>query len=157
MKKQLLILSLAALMQSCGGGATEQKQEQAVNPGSLYDRPQPKSNDEKGIGKFKDIQLSEMLDHAKATNGEKIYDVKCQACHKLTDEKLVGPGWTGVTQRRKPEWILNFITNVDEMLNRDPVAMAQLEECLVRMPNQQLSDEDAFAVLEFMRKNDGVK
>lgn len=157
MKKQLLILSLAALMQSCGGGATEQKTEKTVDPSSLYDRPQPKSNDEKGIGKFKDVQLAEMLDHAKATNGEKVYDVKCQACHKLTDEKLVGPGWAGVTQRRKPEWILNFITNVDEMLSSDPVAMAQLEECLVRMPNQQLSDDDAFAVLEFMRKNDGVK
>ncbi len=157
MKKQLLILSLAALMQSCGGGSTEQKQEQAVDPSSLYDRPQPKSDDEKGIVKFTDVQLAEMLDHAKAANGEKVYDVKCQACHKLSDEKLVGPGWAGVTQRRKPEWILNFITNVDEMLNRDPVAMAQLEECLVRMPNQQLSDDDAFAVLEFMRKNDGVK
>lgn len=151
------MLSLAAFMQSCGGGASEQKQEQAVDPSSLYDRPQPKDDEGKGIGKFTDVQLSEMLDHTKAANGEKVYDVKCQACHKLTDEKVVGPGWAGVTQRRKPEWILNLITNVDEMLNRDPVAMAQLEECLVRMPNQQLTDEDAFAVLEFMRKNDGVK
>jgi hypothetical protein len=32
-----------------------------------------------------------------------------------------------------------------------------LEICLVRMPNQNLTDDDAFAVLEFMRQNDGVK
>ena len=92
-----------------------------------------------------------------ASNGEKIFAVKCGSCHKLTNEKLVGPGWLGVTSRHKPEWILNFITNTDEMLNKDPKAQAQLEICLVRMPNQNLSDADARSLLEFMRKNDGVK
>ena len=86
-----------------------------------------------------------------------MYDVKCGSCHKLTDEKLVGPGWKGVTTRYKPEWIMNFVTNVDEMLDKDPKAMAQLELCLVRMPNQNLTDDDARHVYEFMRKNDGVK
>jgi hypothetical protein len=38
-----------------------------------------------------------------------------------------------------------------------PEAQAQLEICLVRMPNQSLSDDDARHLLEFMRKNDGVK
>jgi hypothetical protein len=32
-----------------------------------------------------------------------------------------------------------------------------LELCLVRMPNQSLTDDDARAILEFMRKNDGLK
>jgi hypothetical protein len=32
-----------------------------------------------------------------------------------------------------------------------------LEICMVRMPNQNLSDEDTRAILEFMRQNDGVK
>ena len=35
--------------------------------------------------------------------------------------------------------------------------LAQLELCLVRMPNQNLSDDDARHVYEFMRQNDGVK
>ena len=52
---------------------------------------------------------------------------------------------------------MNFATNTDEMLNKDPAAQAMLEECLVRMPNQNLSDEDARGIYEFMRKNDGVK
>ena len=38
-----------------------------------------------------------------------------------------------------------------------PAAQAQLEICLVRMPNQNLSDDEARHLLEFMRKNDGVK
>jgi mono/diheme cytochrome c family protein len=100
--------------------------------------------------------LNATLDHDKAEKGQTVYDVKCSSCHRLSGPRLVGPSWEGVTKKRKPEWILNFITNVDEMLEKDPVAMAQLEECLIRMPNQNLSDEDAFAVLEFMRKNDGV-
>ena len=49
------------------------------------------------------------------------------------------------------------MTNTDEMINKDPKAQAQLEICLVRMPNQNISDKDAMSLLEFMRKNDGVK
>ena len=52
---------------------------------------------------------------------------------------------------------MNFITNPDEMLDIDPKAQAQLEICLVRMPNQNLADAEARQLLEFMRENDGVK
>ena len=97
------------------------------------------------------------VDATLAANGEKVYGVKCSSCHKLTEEKLVGPGWKGVTSRHSAEWIMNFITNTDDMLNKDPKAQAQLEICLVRMPNQNLSDDDARALYEFQRKNDGAK
>jgi len=43
------------------------------------------------------------------------------------------------------------------MIEKDPVVQAQLELCLVRMPNQNLSDTEARALLEMMRRNDGVK
>jgi hypothetical protein len=75
----------------------------------------------------------------------------------LTDEKLVGPGWKGITQRRSAGWIIAMITNTDEMLNQDTEAQKLLEQCLVRMPNQNVSQEDARKVVEFMRDNDGVK
>ena len=104
-----------------------------------------------------DIQLTTPLNAAWVTEGKNIYDVKCQSCHKLTDEKLVGPGWKGVTKRREPHWIINMITNVDMMLEIDPEAQRLLEECLVRMPNQSLTKEDARKVLEFQRSNDGEK
>jgi len=89
------------------------------------------------------------------TAGQKIYDLKCLPCHRLTGEKIVGPGWMGVTDRRTPEWVMNFLTNVDEMLNKDPASQAMLEMCLMRMPSQNLKDEEARAIYEFMRKNDG--
>jgi cytochrome c551/c552 len=86
-----------------------------------------------------------------------VYDLKCASCHKLTDEKLVGPGWKGVTDRRTPEWIMNFVTNTEEMLEKNTEAKNLYEVCLVKMPNQNLSDDDARAVLEFQRNNDGKK
>lgn len=104
-----------------------------------------------------DITLTTPLNTQWVTEGKNIYEVKCQACHKLSDEKLVGPGFKGVTTRRKPEWIINMITNVDMMLETDPEAQRLLEECLVRMPNQNLTLDEARKVLEFQRSNDGEK
>jgi hypothetical protein len=71
--------------------------------------------------------------------------------------KLVGPGWKGVTLRRKPVWVMNMITNVEMMLEKDSEAQKLLELCMVRMPNQNITVTDARSILEYMRHNDGVK
>jgi len=104
-----------------------------------------------------EVELTNPLNQQWVTNGKGTYDLKCQSCHKLTDERLVGPGWKGVTTRREPHWIMNMITNVEMMLEKDPEAQKLLEQCLVRMPNQNLNKEQARQVLEFMRSNDGAK
>jgi len=104
-----------------------------------------------------EIKFENPLSAAWVTNGKAIYELKCGSCHKLTEERLVGPGWKGVTKRREPEWIMNMITNVDMMLETDPEAQKLLEQCLVRMPNQNLTRDDARQVMEFMRSNDGEK
>ncbi len=111
----------------------------------------------KGIGRFRDIQLTHPLDEAMVTSGKAIFQSKCFACHKLTTEKLVGPGWSGVTDRRSPEWIMNWVTNTKIMVDRDLAAQADLAVCLIRMPDQELTDDQARNVLEFMRENDGKK
>jgi mono/diheme cytochrome c family protein len=111
----------------------------------------------RGLGKYETVELGTSLDKALAEKGLKTAEVKCTSCHKPTDEKLVGPGWKGVTERRTPQWIMNFITNPDPMIDKDPELQAQLELCLIRMPNQGLNDDEARAILEYMRQNDGVK
>jgi hypothetical protein len=107
--------------------------------------------------KESDITLGTSLDQSMVSAGKSTYELKCQSCHKLTEEKLVGPGWKDVTKRREPVWIMNMITNVDMMLDTDPEAQKLLEQCMVRMPNQNINTEEARKVLEFMRSNDGVK
>lgn len=105
----------------------------------------------------KTVELTNPLNKEWVTAGKGIYETKCLACHKLTNEKLVGPGWAGVTKRRQPVWLMNMITNVDMMLATDAEAQKMLEECLVRMPNQNVTQEDARKIIEFMRQNDGEK
>jgi cytochrome c5 len=111
----------------------------------------------KGIGQVKSVTLYNPLDQERIKRGKDIYEMKCQACHRLDDQRVVGPGWKGVTKNRKPEWIMNMITNVDVMLDQDPEAQKLLELCLTRMPNQNVSIGDARDILEFMRQNDGEK
>lgn len=164
MKKNHLISSsllvAVCFIISCGGGNSHNTA--TTNSPAASEPAKTASADtydpNRGEGKFDESNVKIAgLDAAMVEKGKAIVGTKCSACHKLTDEKLVGPGWKGVTERHKPWWIMNFITNPDPMIDKDPKAQAQLELCLVRMPNQNLSDDDARNLLEFMRKNDGTK
>ena len=155
MKKIFFAAIIALVAYACSDSGT--KTEDSADPSASSSSGNPSYDTARGAGKFTNVEVSPNLDQAMATAGEKVYDIKCASCHKLSEEKLVGPGWKGTTQRHRPEWIMNFVTNVDEMLQKDPKAQAMLEICLVRMPNQNLTDEEARNVYEFMRKNDGVK
>lgn len=154
----LASIMIAAIFASCGGGETK-KNETTQEPAKSMVADAATYDPKRGEGKYtaESLALTNKLDEAQATTGENVSNVKCTSCHKMSAEKLVGPGWKGVTERRTGEWIMNFITNPDPMLDKDPEAQAMLELCLVRMPNQSLSDEDARAILEYMRKNDGIK
>lgn len=149
------LLTGIVLLHACSGGDAPKNTATAT---AAEPTAEAKADlDSKGVGKFTNVEVPATLDGPMADLGLKVYDLKCAACHRLTDEKLVGPGWKDVTSRRTVEWIMNFSTNTDEMITKDPAAQAMLEECMVRMPNQSLTDEDARNVYEFMRKNDGVK
>ncbi|MDX2067594.1 MAG: cytochrome c [Haliscomenobacter sp.] len=151
MNKHLaLLLGLGILLSACGGNSnqtTDQASEKA---------PAPAVSD-KGIGEIKSVTMNSPLKPDMVAKGQAIYDMKCAACHKLDEMRVVGPGWKGLTERRKPEWIMNMITNVEVMLDKDPAAQALLEECLTRMPNQNVSVGDARDILEFMYSIDEKK
>lgn len=154
------ILSLAFIV-SCNnsGQNTTSSENQTPKPDSTANKTAETSsgNEKAGVGKFQHVELTHPLDQKMIAAGKGVYDLKCGSCHKLTDEKLVGPGWKGVTDRRTPEWIMNFVTNTEEMLEKNQEAKNLYEVCLVKMPNQNLSDNDARAILEFQRNNDGKK
>ncbi len=153
MKKNMLFFFLALFFIACGGSPESGDSNAPKTKAKPMVAEEP-ADDGKGVGEFKNVELNDPLDASMASKGKGVYEMKCSACHKLTDKRVVGPGWAGVTERRKPEWIMNMITNVDVMLAEDPAAQAQLKECLVRMPNQNLTADDARNVLEFMYEND---
>src|SRR5690348_1543361 len=158
MKKLIPILMMGLLMvvASCAPDKTKEKDDD--DEYGEYEEAKPVIEDNgKGIGQIKEVTLNTPLEQERTIRGKAIYEMKCSACHKLEDQRLVGPGWKGVTQRRKPEWIMNMVTNVDVMLDQDAEAQKLLELCLTRMPNQNVSVGDARDVLEFMRQNDGEK
>ncbi|NML41137.1 cytochrome c [Chitinophaga sp. G-6-1-13] len=166
MKQVSLLATVAAtalLLYSCGSTPQQADTEKPATDNSMAattpadPAPATAADAAKGKGKFTTVALTDPLDQKMIASGKTTYEVKCAACHKLSGEKLVGPGWKGVTERRKPEWIMNFITNTDEMIDKDPAAQAMLEECMVRMPNQHLTDDEARHLLEYMRANDGKK
>lgn len=145
----LLLLSLLGF--SCSNGAKQRAEETPTDLATVTNQTEEHGTE------IKKVKLTTPLDQNMVKGGHSIYDLKCGSCHKLDETRLVGPGWKDVTKRRKPEWIINMITNVDMMLEKDPEAQKLLEQCLVRMPNQNLTEADARSVLEFMRSNDGEK
>jgi cytochrome c5 len=156
MKRNLILttslLTAAFFITSCGEGVKNEPKPIDVQE---LTKDQPETH---GVEmKETDLVLSSPLDKAMVDAGKATYGLKCQSCHRLTEEKLVGPGWKDVTKRRKPIWIMNMITNVDMMLEKDAEAQKLLELCLVRMPNQNITQEEARKVIEFMRSNDGEK
>ncbi|MEZ4932237.1 MAG: c-type cytochrome [Saprospiraceae bacterium] len=151
MKKSLVFMLMAMLAMACADNSTNNSSDAPPPKSMVADEP---TADPKGIGEVKNVELNDPLNAEMVARGQNIYDMKCAACHKLTDQRVVGPGWKGVTTRRTPEWIMNMTLNVDVMLEKDPAARDLLKQCLVRMPNQNLSMEDSRDVLEFMLEND---
>ena len=140
---------------SCGGSGSESKSgegQQSKEAESPVFDPNAKS-DSKGVGRFTSVEVGEP-DAKMAEKGEALFVSRCAVCHRPTDEKLMGPGLKGVTQRREPQWIMNMIVNAEEMSQKDPVARELRKTHSLAMPNQDLTDEETRQVLEYLRKND---
>jgi hypothetical protein len=162
---KLFLIGLATItIISCGGdkkieSSTESNSAEASSASAESESTSSGDYDPKrGLGKYDESNVDvSKFDATMAAEGKKIAEVKCTSCHKPTEEKLVGPGWKGVTTRQTPYWIMNFISNPDPMISVDPELQKQLEICLVRMPNQGLNETEARQVVEYMREIDGAK
>ncbi len=109
---------------------------------------------DKGVGPVKDVKLGP-VDAALAQKGAQVFQQKCSACHKF-HERYVGPPLRGVTTRRAPEWIMNMILNPQEMTQEDATAKELLGEYMMQMTFQNVTQEEARAILEHFRQNDAA-
>ncbi len=157
---KILTLALTFLILSCGG--EEKKQEsskvklkkQTTEKKVEVKKTKPSETIDltnKGIGPIKSITLAAEIDQTMATHGADVYKKMCTACHKA-DKKFIGPAPKGILSRRTPEWIMNMILNPDEMVKSDPLAKQLLMEFNGSpMANQNLTEDEARAVLEYFR------
>lgn len=159
---RILMTLLISLLISCGGkeekkkaGFSYEKKETTETKATPKAAKVPASEkvdlSNKGVGPITSLQLPEEIDQTMATHGADIYKKMCTACHRA-DKKFIGPAPTGILERRSPEWIMNMILNPDEMVQKDPLAKELLIEFNGSpMANQNLTEEEARAVLEYFR------
>ncbi len=141
------VLAVFLFIGACERGQVEEKASQGA-VGSVDAHPG------KGVGPIREVQLGP-LDKELAAKGHALFEQKCAACHRL-DERFVGPAVRGVTKRRSPEWIMNMVLNPVEMTQKDPTAQELLATYLTQMTFQNVSPEDARAILEYFREMDGA-
>ncbi|WP_439880099.1 c-type cytochrome [Pontibacter sp. MBLB2868] len=156
LKTSAMALLCGTFLFSCSSEETETATT-AEEPGLAHQAAaasETVADDGKGVGPVTTVAIGEGVEDALAAEGKTLFEGKCSACHQLSDQKVVGPGLAGVTERRKPEWIMNMILNPEEMTKQDPTAKKLLGEHLTQMTNQNVEEKDARALLEYLRQND---
>lgn len=106
---------------------------------------------EYGVGPITNVELAAVIEKELATKGKELFDANCTACHKI-GERYVGPDLAEVTERRNPAWVMNMIMNPVEMTQKDPIAKQLLGEYLTQMADQNINEEQARAILEYLRE-----
>ncbi|TVP56790.1 MAG: cytochrome c [Gemmatimonadales bacterium] len=107
--------------------------------------------EEHGIGPFtEEVALGPEIDEEMARMGQEVFEFNCEACHAL-DERFVGPPLGNILDIRSPTFVMNMIMNPSEMAQRHPVVQELLREYPVVMPYQNISEEQARAIVEYLR------
>jgi mono/diheme cytochrome c family protein len=140
---------LVAGLAGCGGGETGSAASDAGTAETTNANGLTAAEMEHGIGPIKEFTPG-AIDESLAATGKAAFDLKCSACHKI-DQRYVGPALGDVTTHRSPAYIMNMILNPEEMTKRHPEARKLLAEYAAPMANQNLTQDEARAVLEYLR------
>lgn len=156
--KKLFILLLVSALTACGS-SNEKKENGFTFKRTAKEKVQaqkeksttPIDLNNVGIGPIKELEFEETINTTWVETGAAAFKAKCTACHK-TDKKLIGPSMKGIYERRHPAWVMNMLLNPTEMVKEDPIAKALLAEYNnILMINQNLSQEEARAIVEYLR------
>ena len=152
MKAFYILFLSSLLLVACGGGdgksAAERIKEQAqMEPTDPFENWETNN----GIGPIDALVLPDQIDQELASKGQDVYESMCTACHKA-EKQFIGPSPKGILEKRTPAWVMNMILNPEEMVQKDPMA----KQLLIQfngspMANQNLTEDEARAVLEYFR------
>ncbi|MGB5691026.1 MAG: cytochrome c [Flavobacteriaceae bacterium] len=161
---KFLVLILSFTLFACGGKQEKKSDGFSIERKKITteksDAPPPATDvkaservdlSNKGVGPITSITLNDEIDQAMAAKGKEVYDQMCLACHRI-GKKFIGPAPNGILERRTPEWVMNMILNPEKMVKEDPLAKELLIEFNGSpMANQNLTEEETRAVLEYFR------
>lgn len=144
------LLIAALLFSACGSDdGSDSSPDSNAQGASQADAGLTATQIEHGLGPIAPFELGP-IDAALAEKGSEIFRMKCTSCHKM-EGRYVGPPLGDVTETRSPAYVMNMILNPQEMITTHPEAKKVFAEYLTPMPNQSLSEDDARAVLEYLR------
>lgn len=124
---------------ACGGSSSD----------SSDDTSSESSSQAAQVGPLQSVDVGS-IEQELVAKGEKIFKSRCTTCHKL-DEEHIGPTLRDVTNRRDPVYIMNMILAPEEMIQNHPTGQKLFAEYGTMMTNQNLSEEEARALLEYLR------
>ena len=143
-----IIISIVFLLtiQACGNDETTERRADAQQEEGLTEFEL-----EHGIGPISErLEIGEEIDQELVTKGRNIYEMKCEMCHNM-EGRMVGPELGNVLERRSPEFVMNFILNPGRMANDHPEGQKMLRKYMTVMPFQNVKEDEAKAIVEFLR------
>jgi cytochrome c len=147
--KFILHFILLFILAACGD--SENRTETKNSPSrSSSERTFTAFELEHGIGPIKQEIALGTINPSLAETGKAIFEMKCVSCHQM-DTRFVGPPLGDVIERRSPAFIMNFMLNPSDMARQHPEGKKLLAEYLTPMPFQNVSEDDARALLEYLR------
>lgn len=103
----------------------------------------------KGIGPI-DTLILEPINDSIMKIGMNTFTSKCTSCHTM-EYKNSGPDLSNILARRQPEWVMNYLLNQKEMLEKDSISIKTNQKFEGNCNLTITSQEEAFALLEYFR------
>lgn len=105
---------------------------------------------EHGVGPITSPVELGAIDPAMAARGEELFQYNCEACHMLED-RFVGPPLGRVLEHRSAAFVMNMMLNPEQMAREHPEGQKLLAEYPLVMPYQNISEDEARAIVEYLR------
>lgn len=148
LKILLVVFVAGSCFYSCSGPTGDSAKKPVVN------QAEKQFYNGIGVGPITHVELTDPLNPEWIAQGGEIFMAKCVTCHEASDVRKIGPGLSGITKRRRPEWIMNQILNPMEMTQKDSLSKELLAIYMAQMTDMELTEKEARSVLEYLRSND---
>lgn len=89
-----------------------------------------------------------------AQDGEKLFKQNCSSCHRIDDQKVVGPGLAGIEDRAPSrEWIAKWVKNPDAMIASGDEYANKIKDFSPTAMTAFgfLEDAEIFAILDYIK------